>query len=77
MENSTIAEKALNQYLKNIERAKKYNTDNPEKCRLQQKKNYDKVKADPIKYKQLLDRKKTTYQKKKEAKKLFELNKKL
>ena len=37
-------EVALRQYMKNKERVLKYNKEHPEKCRVRQKRNYDKMK---------------------------------
>jgi hypothetical protein len=54
---------ALRQYIKNKERVIKYNKEHPEKCRVRQKKNYDKIKLEePEKYKAMLERKRLNYQ---------------
>ena len=65
MENINI-EAAVRQYLKNKERVIKYNKEHPEKCRVRQKKNYDKMKLEePEKFKAMLERKRLNYQAKK------------
>ena len=46
---------AIRQYRKNKERALQYNKDHPEKCRIRQKRNYDKTKIEsPEKYQAML-----------------------
>ena len=65
MENINI-EVAVRQYLKNKERVIKYNKEHPEKCRIRQKKYYDKMKSEePDKYKAMLEKKRLNYQAKK------------
>ena len=57
MENINI-EVAVRQYIKIKERVIKYNKEHPEKCRVRQKKNYDKMKLEePEKYKAMLEKK--------------------
>jgi len=67
MENFNInIEVAVRQYIKNKERVIKYNKEHPEKCRVRQKKNYDKMKLEePEKYKAMLEKKRLNYQAKK------------
>ena len=65
MENINI-EVAVRQYIKNKERVIKYNKEHPEKCRVRQKKNYDKMKLEePEKYKAMLEKKRLNYHAKK------------
>ena len=62
-------DKAISQYLKNKERSLKYNKEHPEKCRIRQKRNYDKTKIEsPEKYQAMLLKKKQNYLEKKLAK---------
>ena len=65
MENINI-EAAVRQYIKNKERVIKYNKEHPEKSRIRQKKNYDKMKLEePDKHKAMLEKKRLNYQAKK------------
>ena len=64
MENNTpeTINIALTQYFKNIDRVKKYNKEHPDKCRVRQKRNYDKMKIEhPEKYNDMLLKKKQYY----------------
>jgi len=60
---------AYKQYRKNIDRVIQYNKENPDKCRNRQNKNYKKTKeSDPVKYKEMLERKRLYYINKKALK---------
>ena len=56
---------AVNQYIKQKKRVIEYNKQHPEKLKVWQKTYYTNIKANPVKYKAMLDKKREQYKMKK------------
>ena len=52
---------AINQYIKQKKRVIAYNKQHPEKLKVWQKTYYSNIKSDPVKYKEMLDKKREQY----------------